>query len=148
MIANPRVTFALAEQGDFPKWFASIHRRYQTPYVSIIAFAVLLWALSALGSFRWNATLSAISRLFAYMIACAALPVLRKKFPGRKGFYLPGGIAFAVLGMLFALAVASRMGVAELIALAITTAFTFLNWLFVRHDPAINSSNACRSTSR
>jgi amino acid transporter len=36
MIANPRVTLALAEQGDFPHWFAAIHRRYQTPYVSML----------------------------------------------------------------------------------------------------------------
>jgi len=134
MIANPRVTFAFAEQGDFPRWFASIHRRYQTPYISIIAFAVVLWALAVLGTFRWNATLSAISRLFAYIVACAALPMLRKKFPGQEGFHLPGGVVFAVLGILFALVLASRMGLAGLIALAITAALSFLNWLAVRRN--------------
>jgi basic amino acid/polyamine antiporter, APA family len=132
MVANPRITFALAEQDDFPRWFAAIHRRYQTPYASIVVFAVLLWALAALGTFRWNATLSAISRLFAYMITCAALPVLRNKLPGNEGFHLPGGIVFAVLGILFALVLASRMGVAELIILAITASLAFLNWMAVR----------------
>jgi amino acid transporter len=132
MVANPRITFALAEQGDFPRWFAAIHRRYQTPYVSIVVFAVLLWALAALGTFRWNATLSAISRLFAYMITCAALPVLRKKLPRNEGFHLPGGIVFAAMGILFALILASRMGIAELIILAITAGLAFLNWMIVR----------------
>jgi amino acid transporter len=132
MVANPRITFALAEQGDFPRWFAAIHRRYQTPYVSIVVFAVLLWALAALGTFRWNATLSAISRLFAYMITCAALPVLRKKLPRSEGFHLPGGIVFAAMGILFALILASRMGIAELIILAITAGLAFLNWMIVR----------------
>jgi len=136
MIANPRVTFALAEQGDFPWWFAAVHRRYQTPYISIIAFAILLWLLAVLGTFRWNATLSAISRLVAYIITCAALPTLRKKLPGREGFHLPGGVVFAVLGSLFALVLASRMGVAELIALAITATLSFLNWLAVRRKYA------------
>lgn len=132
MVANPRITFALAEQGDFPKWFATIHRRYQTPYVSIILFAVLLWALAALGTFRWNATLSAISRLFAYTITCAALPVLRKKLPVGEGFHLRGGSIFAVAGILFALVLASRMGIGEVIALVVTASFAFLNWLAVR----------------
>jgi amino acid transporter len=134
MVANPRITFALAEQGDFPRWFAAIHRRYQTPYISIVVFAVLLWALAALGTFRWNATLSAISRLFAYIITCAALPVLRKKQPGQEGFRLPGGVAFATVGILFALVLASRMGIAEVIALAVTASLAFLNWLAVREN--------------
>jgi amino acid transporter len=131
MVANPRITFALAEQGDFPPWFAAIHRRYQTPYVSIVVFAGQ-WAVTALGTFRWNATLSAISRLFAYMITCAALPVLREKLPGNEGFHLPGGIVFAVTGILFALVLASHMGIAELIILAITAGFAFVNWVAVR----------------
>ena len=134
MIANPRVTFAFAEQGDFPHWFAAIHRRYQTPYLSIIAFAVLLWALAVMGTFRWNATLSAISRLFAYIVVCAALPMLRKKFPEQEGFHLPGGVVFAAFGILFALVLASRMGKAELIALAITAALALLNWLAIRRN--------------
>ncbi len=140
MIANPRVTFAFAEQGDFPRWFAAIHPRYKTPYISITAFAVLLWALAVLGTFRWNATLSAVSRLFTYMVACAALPTLRKKFPGQEGFHLPGGVVFAVLGVSFALVLASRMGLGELIALAITAALSFLNWLCIRPrtPPEIN----------
>ncbi len=137
MIANPRITFAFAEQGDFPKWFAAVHPRYKTPYVSIIVFAVLLWGLAVLGTFRWNATLSAISRLFAYVVACAALPVLRKKFPRQEGFHLRGGVAFAVLGVLFALVLASRMGVAEVIALAITASLSFLNWLVSRQDKPV-----------
>jgi basic amino acid/polyamine antiporter, APA family len=132
MIANPRLTFAFAEQGDFPRRFAAIHRRYRTPYVSIAVFAVLLWALALMGTFRWNAILSALSRLFAYAITCAALPVLRKKLPGQESFHLPGGVAFAASGILFALMLLSRVGRAELIALAITAGLSFLNWLAVR----------------
>jgi APA family basic amino acid/polyamine antiporter len=134
MIANPRLTFAFAEQGDFPRWFGAIHRRYQTPYTSIIAFAVLLWALALVGTFRWNAALSALSRLFTYGITCAALPALRKKMPGQQGFHLPCGVVFATLGILFALVLVSRMGRAELIVLAVTAALSFLNWLAVRRD--------------
>jgi APA family basic amino acid/polyamine antiporter len=140
MIATPRITFAFAEQGDFPRWFGAIHPRFQTPYLSIAAYAVLLWALALLGTFRWNAALSSSSRLFIYGTTCAALPMLRKKFPGKEGFHLPGGLAFATLGIAFALVLLSRMGLAELVALAITTAISFLNWLAIRGDtPSSNS---------
>jgi hypothetical protein len=55
-----------------------------------------------------------------------------KKFSGQEGFHLPGGVVFAVLGIGFALVFVSRMGLAELVALAITAVLSFLNWLFVR----------------
>jgi basic amino acid/polyamine antiporter, APA family len=137
MIANPRLTFAFAEQGDFPRWFGAIHRRYRTPYASIIAFAILLWALALMGTFRWNATLSAVSRLFAYGITCAALPALRKKFPEQKGFHLAGGGVLAFLGIVFALVLVSRMGRAELSVLALTATLSFLNWVAVRRSARI-----------
>lgn len=132
MIANPRLTFAFAEQGDFPRWFGAVHRRYQTPYASILTFAILLWALALMGTFRGNASLSALSRLFAYAITCAALPRLRKKLPGQHALRLPGGIVFAVVGILFALVLMTRMGCAELMVLAITASLSILNWLAVR----------------
>jgi amino acid transporter len=44
MIANPRLIFALAEQGDFPGSLSTIHSQtLMSPL--FIALAVLLWAL-------------------------------------------------------------------------------------------------------
>ena len=43
IVGVPRVTYALAERGDFPKIFAAVHSRYRTPYFSILVFAVLTW---------------------------------------------------------------------------------------------------------
>jgi amino acid transporter len=94
-----------------------------------VAFAVLLWALAVVGTFRWNAALSAVSRLVTYAITCAALPVLRRKNIGRAGFHLAGGDGFAAVGLLFAVVIASRMGRAELITLAICAGLASLNWL-------------------
>jgi basic amino acid/polyamine antiporter, APA family len=131
MTSTPRLTFAFAEQGYFPRWFCAVHRRYRTPYNSIIVFAILLWVLALMGTFRWNAALSAISRLFVYGITCAALPVLRTKRPG-AGFQLTGGLVLAVLGVLFVLVLVSQIGRTELIVLAATGALALLNGLAVR----------------
>ena len=52
ILAMPRVPFALAEQGDFPKVFAAIHRRFHTPYVSILVFAGMVWGLALFGDLQ------------------------------------------------------------------------------------------------
>src|SRR5258708_6526265 len=57
ILAIPRMTFALAERGDFPSWFAAVHPRFRTPYFSILIFALLIWLLALFGSFAGNATL-------------------------------------------------------------------------------------------
>ena len=98
MLGVPRITFALAENGDFPSIFAAIHPRFRTPYISILAFALLSWLLALLGSFTWNATLSAVARLLYYGLVCAALPLFRRKQPEAAMFRLPGGTLFAILG--------------------------------------------------
>jgi basic amino acid/polyamine antiporter, APA family len=132
MIATPRITFALAEQRDFPRWFARVHPRYLTPYTSVLAFAAVVWVLSLRGTFRGNAVLSATTRLLVYGMSCAALPVLRSKLPRQAGFHLPGGVVFAILGFAFVMILVSRMGKGELVALAITIVVAFLNWLAIR----------------
>src|SRR5262245_28123660 len=62
-VSAPRLTYALAEGADFPAVLASVHPRFRTPHVSIVAHAVLVLALAAAASFRWNAVLSAVARL-------------------------------------------------------------------------------------
>jgi hypothetical protein len=93
------------------------------------------WALSA-GMPRFPPR----PRLFVYGMTCAALPMLRKKPPVQKGFHPTGGLVFAVLGVAFALVLVSRMGIAELIVLAVTTGVSFLNWLVVRRNTASTNS--------
>ena len=41
MLSVPRITFAFAEEGDFPRIFGTVHPRFHTPYFSIIVFIFL-----------------------------------------------------------------------------------------------------------
>jgi basic amino acid/polyamine antiporter, APA family len=132
MIATPRVLLAFAEQGDFPRWFAAVHPRYKTPYVSILVFAALVWALEMLGTFSWNAKLTAVSRLITYALTCAALPTLRWKNPGLAKFSLPFGPLFALIGISFCGIVLSRAGRVEVLVLGVTLIIALLNWIPVR----------------
>lgn len=130
-IATPRVLLAFAEQGDFPRWLAAVHPRFKTPYVAIVLFGVLVWALALFGTFNWNVKLSAISRLITYALTCAALPTLRRRKPGLAKFHLPMGTLFALLGITFCGFVLSRVGREELLVLAGTLVIALVNWFAV-----------------
>jgi len=132
MLSTPRLTFALAEQDDFPPIFRTVHPRFRTPHVSIVIFAVLVWLLAAVGNFRWNVVLSAVARLFAYGAVCAAMLVLRRQQPDGARFRLPAGPLCGILGIGFALVLVSRMGRKELAIIAGTMVIAFLNWLWAR----------------
>ena len=133
ILGMPRVTFALAEQGDFPKVFAAIHPRFHTPYVSILVFAALVWVFALSGEFKWNVTLSAVARLLYYGVCCAALPVLRRKRIGNSGFRLPAGNFFAGLAVLLCAALVTRVDFGQSLILLATIAIGLLNWLAVRN---------------
>ena len=136
ILAIPRITFALAERGDFPSAFALLHSRFRTPWFSILAFAVLVWLLAVFGNFAGNATLSAGSRLFYYGVVCAALPVLRKKNQEPALLRLPGGTILAVLGVIICAALLTQIEYKKSLALLAAVAIAFFNWLAVRHRAA------------
>ncbi|MCU1297571.1 MAG: hypothetical protein JWO91_1849 [Acidobacteriaceae bacterium] len=137
ILAVPRVTFALAERGDFPRFFAAIHPRFRSPYISILVFALFVWALSLLGSFSWNLTLSAVARLFYYAIGCAALPFLRKRYPGEAKFHLPKGNFLAVLGVLICSVLLTQVDRSKSLILVGTVVIALLNWLWVRNNKSL-----------
>lgn len=131
MILNtPRLTFALAEQGDFPQVFAAVHPRFRTPYVSIVVFAALLWVLAFTGSFQWNVVLSAVARLFYYGIVCAALLVLRRRAPAEARFRLPAGPVLAVVGIGVCMVFLTAMQRGSFYVLIVVALVAFLNWVW------------------
>lgn len=135
ILATPRITFALAERGEFPRVFARVHRRFRTPYFSVFVFALLIWLLALLGTFTWNVTLSAGSRLFYYGVVCAALPALRRK-QGPAPFRLPGGTFFAILGTAICAGLLTRIDYSKSAILLAAVAVAFANWLLVRKGTA------------
>jgi len=136
MLNTPRLTFALAEQGDFPRIFAAVHPRFRTPYVSIVVFALVLWLLAVTGSFQWNATLSAIARVFYYATVCAAVLALRRRDPAGARFRVPGGPLIPVLGVLLSLLLAAGIKRESFLVLALVFLVSLLNWLWARRQPA------------
>ncbi len=128
----PRLTFALAEQGDFPAFLGAVHPKYRTPYVSILVYAGLTFVLAMAGDFRWNALLSAVSRLAVYAAMALAVPILRRRKDGKAQFLLPAPYLFAGLGVLYSVVLATEMGRSEFAVMGITLVIAFANWLVVK----------------
>lgn len=91
---------------------------------------MLLVIFSVAGSYRWNAILSAISRLFIYASIATAVPVLRKKQPDAEAFRLPGGMFFAVLALLFTGVLITTIYLDGLLVLSATFGLSLLNWFW------------------
>ncbi len=137
LLAMPRVTFALAEQGDLPRVFGRVSSRFHTPWVSILVYGVVVWGLAIIGSFTWNVTLSVVSRLVYYGLISAAVIVLRYKRAEAAGLRLPFGPVLAVLGALITMVLMIRtfMTQAELgksLIVVAAVAAAVLNWLWAR----------------
>lgn len=106
MLAGPRVTYAMADRGQLPRWLAHVHPRFRTPDLSILLYAAIALALAASGSFEQMAKVSALARILFYLATCAAVPVLRRApDTGVPGFRLPGGATIPVLAILGSLAI-------------------------------------------
>lgn len=132
LVGVPRLTYALAQHGDFPRILSTVHPRFRTPHVSIVLWAVLVLGLAIYGNFIWNAILSVAGRLVIYAVACAALIQLRRKRPDADAFRLRGGNIFAVVGMAFCTALALRMTAVHAKIILTLMAVATLNWLVVR----------------
>jgi amino acid transporter len=139
MLHTPRVTFALGEKGDFPRLFAAIHPRFRTPSISIVMFAALVMLFAIGGNFRWNATLSVVSRLFVYGSIAAALPALRRKHANADALRLPGGWAFSLAALVFTAVLITQTDVGGIALVAITFTIALLNWKATRMRPPLFS---------
>jgi basic amino acid/polyamine antiporter, APA family len=136
MLTVPRGLFALAERGDFPAAFGAVHPRLRTPYVSIVVFALLVWAFAQFASFAWNVTLSAVARLFYYGAVCAAVPVLRRRQPGAAAFRLRGGLTLPIAGVAICALLLTQVDFSKSLILLATVGIGLLNWAMVRDRTA------------
>lgn len=101
LLSSPRIPFAMSLQGELPKVFSEVHKRFRTPHVAIFLTAVLVLALTLSSSLIYALTVSTIARLLAYAATCAALPKLRyQKDAPAAMFLLPGGMVISILAIL------------------------------------------------
>ncbi|HET9467967.1 MAG TPA: APC family permease [Vicinamibacterales bacterium] len=103
VLTGSRMLFALAENGELPRFFVKIHPRYRTPSNAIVFTTLVALGLALSGSFVLLAVASAVARLVAYTGACAATLRLRSaRFAGTvqpATFVIPLGPVVPVLAI-------------------------------------------------
>jgi amino acid transporter len=108
-ISGSRSLYALGEQGDIPRVFAHLNRRFGTPDVAIVFTAAISLILATTGTFAGMAQASAVSRLIVYVATCAAALRLRgARFAGvvpEATMRVPLGPVIPVAAILIALAI-------------------------------------------
>ena len=79
-----RIFFSMARDGLLPRSFAKIHPKYKTPHVTTIWIGIAVALLSAFANLDVFVELTNIGTLFAFVLVCIGIVVLRHKDPDRK----------------------------------------------------------------
>jgi len=82
-MGQPRIFFSMSRDGLLPKFFAGVHPKYQTPYVTTILTGVLVALFSAFANINEVVELCNIGTLFAFVLVCIGVIILRYKDPER-----------------------------------------------------------------
>jgi len=99
-----RIFFSMARDGLLPPSFAKLHPKYKTPYVNTIWIGVVVAALSAFANLDVFIELTNIGTLFAFILVCIGIMVLRRTDPNRpRAFRTPLVPLTPILGILICL---------------------------------------------
>lgn len=101
VLASTRMLFAMSEQRDLPQVFERTHKKFKTPYVAIIATAVIILIWTIQSSFFTAVAIATITRLIVYATTCFALPIFRGPATSERPapFSAPFGVLASVLSL-------------------------------------------------
>ncbi len=119
-LGQPRIFMAMARDGLLPQYFARLHTKYRTPYITTIWTGVVVGGVAMFTDIGSLADLTNIGTLFAFSLVCIGVIILRKTDPSRRRpFRVPMVPLLPILGVI--------MCVALMLSLPILT------WIAVLH---------------
>jgi APA family basic amino acid/polyamine antiporter len=123
-LGQPRIFMAMARDGLLPPYFARVHQRFRTPYITTIWTGVAVGAVAMLTDIGSLADLTNIGTLFAFILVCLGVIILRRKDGGRhRPFRVPMVPLFPVLGVIFCFVL--------MLSLPLETWLRFVIWLVI-----------------
>ncbi len=102
MLSGPRVFMAMARDGLVPKsFFADVHPKFRTPWKSTMLVGAFVIILSGLLPIDALLHLTNIGTLLAFVIVCAAVLIMRRKYPNaERPFRCPWVPFVPIMGIL------------------------------------------------
>jgi len=110
-LGQPRILFAMARDGFLPPGLARVHPRFKTPHVATILTGVLVAVVGAVANIDEMVDLTNIGTLFAFVLVCLGVVILRRRDPERpRPFRVPfGSFLVPVAGATSCLVLASQL---------------------------------------
>lgn len=84
LLGQSRVFYSMSKDGLLPKTFSAIHPKYKTPHKASLFVLILVGLFAAFVPGDVVGDMSSIGTLFAFILVCAAVIVLRKTDPDLK----------------------------------------------------------------
>jgi APA family basic amino acid/polyamine antiporter len=102
LLSLPRILLAMARDGLLPaRFFAAVHPRFRTPYKATLATGLLVGVVTAFLPIDVIVNLAVMGTLMAFLLVCAAVPVLRYLHPeAARPFRVPWVPLIPALGVL------------------------------------------------
>jgi basic amino acid/polyamine antiporter, APA family len=91
-LGQPRIFMSMARDGLLPPVFASVHPKFKTPHVTTILTGIFVGGIAAFANIESMLNLTNVGTLFAFLLVCIGIPILRHKDPNRaRPFRVPFG---------------------------------------------------------
>src|SRR5512136_2608329 len=104
-LGQPRILMTMARDGLLSPWFAKIHPRYRTPHVTTILTGIFVAVCAAVANIDEIVQLTNIGTLFAFVLVCVGILILRVREPERpRKFRVPLVPLVPLLGIAMCLA--------------------------------------------
>jgi basic amino acid/polyamine antiporter, APA family len=101
LMSQPRIFFAMSRDGLLPRGVSKVHPRFQTPYITTMITCAVVALVAGVTQIQVVGEMTSIGTLFAFVVVCAAVLMLRIKRPdAHRPFRVPLGPIFPILGIL------------------------------------------------
>ncbi len=111
LLGQSRVFFSMSRDGLVPKVFSAIHPRFQTPWRSNLLFCLFVAPLGGFLPLKVVGHMTSIGTLFAFVIVCAAVLVMRRTNPDQpRPFRTPWVPVIPILGIVWNFAMMYSLG--------------------------------------
>jgi APA family basic amino acid/polyamine antiporter len=111
LLGQSRVFYAMGKDGLLPKAFGDLHSKYKTPYKANLVILVIVGAFAAFIPGDIVGDMTSIGTLFAFILVCISVIVLRKTEPDlKREFKTPFVPLVPILGIIVCLAMIYGLG--------------------------------------
>lgn len=101
LFGQSRIFFTMSEDGLLPGFFARVHPRWRTPYLSQALIGAIVAGVAAFTPIGVLGEMVSIGTLFAFALVCGAVLYLRRSDPGMvRPFRVPGAPWVPACGIL------------------------------------------------